>query len=242
MKRINYIITLVLVISFNHLMAQLTAGKVVYERKTNLYKRLKHWEDVREWIKESDKIKVDEFELYFNDTISCFKPVESDVREDYEWATSKNQTCQNFKTQNKTTFKRIWGEEFLLKDSVLVRKWKITDAQRNIAGHVCRKAIWQENDSSRIYAWYAEDIEAYSGPESFNGLPGLILGLATEDGGTIYFAKKVEFVKPLPKDLVLPKSKLKPLTTAEFRKRLEKDYGKEKWGKAMILNNFGGVN
>jgi hypothetical protein len=25
-------------------------------------------------------------------------------------------------------------------------------------------------------------------------------------------------------------------------KQLQKDYGKEKWGKAMILNNFGGIN
>lgn len=222
--------------------AQITSGKVVFERKTNLHKRLKHWENVKEWIKESDKVKVDEFELVFNDTISCFKPIESDVREDFEWTTSKNNTWQNFNSQTKLTVKRIWGEEFLLRDSLIKRKWKITDAQRNIAGHVCRKAIWQENDSSRIYAWYAEDIEAFTGPESFNGLPGLILGLATEDGGAIYFAKKVEFTKPPLKDVQLPKTKQKAISTTDFRKRLEKDYGKEKWGKAMILNNFGGVN
>ncbi|MCX6292662.1 MAG: hypothetical protein NT126_13025 [Bacteroidetes bacterium] len=33
------------------------------------------------------------------------------------------------------------------------------------------------------------------GPESFVGLPGAILGLATEDGSVIYFAKNVEAVK-----------------------------------------------
>jgi hypothetical protein len=32
------------------------------------------------------------------------------------------------------------------------------------------------------------------------------------------------------------------MRTADFLKQLQKDYGKEKWGKAMLLNNFGGVN
>ena len=30
------------------------------------------------------------------------------------------------------------------------------------------------------------------GPEGFDGLPGTILGLATEDGGVVYFAKIIE--------------------------------------------------
>ena len=102
--------------------------------------------------------------------------------------------------------------------------------------------IRDRNDSSRVYAWYADEIIPGFGPESFNGLPGMILGLATEDGGTIYFAKKVEIVKPNAEVFLLPKTKKKPMKTDEFRAQLVKQYGKEKWGKAMLLNNFGGVN
>ncbi|MDZ4663306.1 MAG: GLPGLI family protein [Bacteroidota bacterium] len=222
--------------------AQITYGKVTYERKTNLYKRLKHWEDVKEWVKEGDKVKIDEFELTFTDSVSCFKPVESEYRDNFEWATSLNTTYQNKVTDSKVTFKKIWGEEFMLKDSLSKRKWKITDGQRIIAGFNCRKAIWVENDSSRVYAWYADEIVPGFGPESFNGLPGLILGLASEDGGTIYFAKKVEVILPKPEVFQLPKTKKKPVKTTEFREQLAKQYGKEKWGKAMLLNNFGGVN
>jgi GLPGLI family protein len=222
--------------------AQINYGKVTYERKTNLHKRLKHWEDVKEWIKESDKIKIDEFELFFNDTMSVFKPIETDYRENFEWATSRNMTYQNKKADTKITFKKIWGEEFILSDSLSKRVWKITDGQRNIAGYNCRKAIWVENDSSRVYAWYTDDIIPGFGPESFNGLPGMILGLATEDGGTIYFAKKVELLNPTTVSLAQPKTKKKAMKTADFKKQLQKDYGKEKWGKAMLLNNFGGVN
>ncbi len=240
--KINFFIIIFYFLCISNLKSQITYGKVTYERKTNLYKRLKHWEDIKEWVKESDKIKIDDFELFFNDTISCFKPVESEYRDNYEWATSRNLTYQNKAADSKITLKKIWGEEFMLKDSLSRRRWKITDGQRNIAGYNCRKAIWKENDSSRVYAWYAEEISPGFGPESFNGLPGLILGLATEDGGTIYFAKKVEIIKPSLTNLILPKTKKKPIKTEEFKKQLIKDYGKEKWGKAMILNNFGGVN
>jgi GLPGLI family protein len=238
-KHIRIIIFVLLVGSMS---AQVNSGKIVYERKTNLHKRLKHWEEVKEWIKEADKIKVDEFELIFNDSVSCFKPIESEYRDNFEWATNKNTTYQYKARDTKVTIKKIWGEDFLLKDSLSKRKWKITEGQRNIAGYNCRKAIWVENDSSRVYAWYADEVIPGFGPESFNGLPGMILGLATEDGGTIYFAKKVEIVKPAPEVFMLPKTKKKPMKTAEFREQLVKQYGKEKWGKAMLLNNFGGVN
>lgn len=222
--------------------SQITYGKITYERKTNLHKRFKHWEDVKEWIKESEKVKIDEFELYFNDTVSYFVPIESEYREQYDWATNKNITYQYFNQDVKVTYKKIWGEEFVLKDSIFKRQWKITDNQRNIAGYNCRKAIWVENDSSKIYAWYTNELIPSTGPESFNGLPGVILGLATEDGGTVYFAKKVEVVKPTAAVFVLPKTKKKSIKTDEFKKQLVKEYGKEKWGKAMIINNFGGVN
>ncbi len=238
-KNIGILVLLSFVLSSN---AQIAYGKVTYERKTNLYKRMKHWEDVKEWIKEADKVKVEDFELTFNDSTACFKPVETEERDYFEWATNKNTTYQYKSSDTKITFKKIWGEEFMLKDSLVKRKWKITDGQRNIAGYNCRKAIWVENDSSRVYAWYADEIVPGFGPESFNGLPGLILGLATEDGGTIYFAKKVEIIQPKTEVFLLPKTKKKPMSTTEFKDQLVKQYGKEKWGKAMILNNFGGVN
>lgn len=240
MSKRAFILILLAFVSISN--AQVSYGKVTYERKTNLYKRMKHWEDVKEWIKEADKVKVEDFELTFNDSTACFKPVETEERDNFEWATNRNTTYQYKASDTKITFKKIWGEEFMLKDSLAKRKWKITDGQRTIAGYNCRKAIWVENDSSRVYAWYADEIIPGFGPESFNGLPGLILGLATEDGGTIYFAKKVEIVQPKQEVFMLPKTKKKPMKTTEFKDQLVKQYGKEKWGKAMILNNFGGVN
>lgn len=219
--------------------SQITFGKITYERKTNLYKRFKDWDDIKEWIKESDKTKVDYFELVFNDSLSCFRPVESELKEQYDWATVKNSVYQNKKQNSRITYKKIWGESFILKDSLMNRTWKITDNKRVICGYSCRKAIWQANDSTRIYAWYCNEIENSIGPESYTGLPGAILGLATEDGGVIYFAKSIEVIAPEPNKISPPKNKQKIYSTVELKTQLEKDFGKEKWGKAMIFNNFG---
>jgi len=216
--------------------AQITSAKITFERKTNLYKKLKG--NVENWLKEEDKVKIDYFELFINDTCSLFKPQESDLKENMSWATSKNTVLQNFKLNTRYVIKPMWGEELHLTDSMFKRKWQITESSRKIAGYACRKAVWQANDSTRIYAWFSYDIVPATGPESFNGLPGTILGLATEDGGVVYFAKKVEVLTPTPATFILPKKK-KVYTIPELKAQMEKQYGKEKWFKSMILEQFG---
>ena len=219
-------------------LSQITYGKITFERKTNLYKKFKNNGDVKEWLKEEDKNKVDIFELYFNDSLSVFKPQESDLVERMSWSTTKNVVYQNKNTNKRLTEKKIWGEAFLVADTIRSFNWKITDSKRSICGYQCRKAIWQANDSTRIYAWFCSEINATIGPESFLGLPGAILGLATEDGGVIYFAKSIDVVKPELTILLPKKTKQKIYKSAELKAQLEKDFGKEKWGKLMIYNNF----
>lgn len=217
--------------------AQITSGKIVFERKTNLYKKFKD-DNVKEWIKEIDKSKVDYFELYFNDSMSMFMPQESDLKERMSWATSKNTTYQNFNLKSTLSIKSVWGEQLYVQDSLKKREWKITESKRVISGYTCRKAIWEMNDTTRIYVWYTDDIVPSVGPESFCGLPGAILGLATEDGGVIYFAKSVEGMKPTIEQLSPKTGKNKVYATAELKTKLEKDFGKNPWGKAMIRELF----
>lgn len=217
--------------------AQITSGKIVFERKTNLYKKFKD-DNVKEWIKEIDKSKVDYFELYFNDSMSMFMPQESDLKERMSWATSKNTTYQNFNSKSTLSIKSVWGELLYVQDSLKKREWKITESKRVISGYSCRKAIWEMNDSTRIYVWYTDDIVPSVGPETFAGLPGAILGLATEDGGVIYFAKSVEATKPTIEQLTPKTGKNKIYATAELKTKLEKDFGKNPWGKAMIRELF----
>ena len=118
-------------------------------------------------------------------------PIESAVPSKADWATSKNTVIQDFSNDERISIYNLFGESKTVKDPIIKRTWKITERKRNIAGYSCRRAIWPKNDSTRIYAWYTDQIIVSTGPESFNGLPGTILGLATEDGGVVYFAKIV---------------------------------------------------
>jgi GLPGLI family protein len=235
MKIKLYILAILFLSHFSE--AQVSSAKITYERKTNLYKKMKG-DNVKNWIKEEDKIKLDYFELYFNDTCSVFKPQESELKENFSWATQKSTVYQNFNTSQRYTIKDMWGENLHIRDSLRERKWHITESTRKVAGYNCRKAIWRANDSTRIYAWFSYDLVTSTGPESFYGLPGVILGLATEDGGVVYFAKKVELIKTDPLMLVPPKKK-KVYTTRELKVQMEKEYGKEKWFKGMWHEQFG---
>jgi GLPGLI family protein len=236
-NKINLLAFLVVLTSYTA-QAQLTSGKITYERKTNLVKKFKDSEWAKEYIKEKNKIDI--FELYFNDTASVFKEKETDELIRNDWYTSRNQVYQNYARNQKLTIKSVWGEKFAITDSISKRAWKMTDSKRNIAGFNCRKAIWQSTDSSKLkmYAWYCNEIAPSVGPESFNGLPGAILGLATEDGGIVFFATKVETSNPNLNTLWY-KSKKKRYTSAEFKAEITAQFGKDQWFKRQMKELFG---
>ncbi len=65
------------------------------------------------------------------------------------------------------------------------------------------------------------------------------MGIATEDGGVIYFAKSVELTKPDLIAMAPKKGKNKIYSPDELKVKLQKDFGKSPWGKVMIKNVFG---
>jgi GLPGLI family protein len=218
--------------------AQISSAKITFERRTNLLKKYKHERNAYKWFKEDEKIKTEYFEMFVSDTFSVFRPKESDLKELYTWATTKNTVYQDLKKNARYSIKMMWGDELHLTDTLTRRSWQIASGTRKIAGYVCRKAVWKVNDSTRIYAWFSYDLLPSTGPESFNGLPGTILGLATEDGGVVYFATNVEAIKPPAEVFKLP-SKKKIYTSKEVIGRLTERYGHEKWFKREMTEQFG---
>ena len=204
---IKNILILTLVLNTNINLGQITHGVILYERKTNLLKKYKSPESQR-WLR-GEKVKIDRFNLHFSPNKSIFMPVESAVPSKADWATSKNTVLQDFEKNERVSIYNLFGDRKTVKDEIVKRTWKITERKRNIAGYSCRRAIWSKNDSTRIYAWYTDQITSSTGPETFNGLPGTILGLATEDGGVVYFAKivneKYQNIDAISSDLKIKK-------------------------------------
>lgn len=214
---------------------QYREGKITYERRTNLYKTL--GPRAKEWVKEKDKIKIEIFELTFTDSAAFYHLKPTDIADPMPWGTNKNTVFRDLNTTSFYTIRDMWGEEVHIEDELPQRDWKMTTSTRNIAGFDCRKAFWQVDDSTRIYAWYSEEIIPTIGPERFTGLPGAILGIASEDGGTVYFAKNVEFYQPKLEEFEIKRSK-KVQNMKETREQLEIAASKSRWMKINVDHYF----
>ena len=216
----------------------ITSGKITFERRTNLEKRYTD-QRRRRMINDDNKIRNEFFTLTFNDSISIFKPVPVEKTDGMmSWMTTKNSYLQNLNSKRQISILALFGQDVYVNDSLPSRNWKVTDNKRTIAGYECRKAIYQKNDSTRIYAWYSPALIPSIGPEGFCGLPGTILGVASEDGGVIYFAKKVDVAQPPSSELKLEIGKNKVFTLQELRQKLEKEYGNTPWGKRIFDDLF----
>lgn len=207
--------------------SQIQEGKIVFERKTNLFKRFTD-KSTQDYIKEENKYKVDNFTLYFNDSLSVFLPEESYDNNRLSWATNSNTVVQDFVSNTTRTIYSFSGAPILVLDSLPKRQWKLTDKWRTICQIECMQAVYEIDDSTRIYAWFTASITPNIGPESYWDLPGAILGLATEDGSVTYFAKSVEEMK-IDMELYLPKfNDKKARTRDEVIEKAKKDFKFEK--------------
>jgi len=235
-RRFSVVVLLTLVCATSY--GQITTGTILFERKTNLKKQLGDNPRAKQFITEENKIRIEQFELHFNDSMAAFLPVESDEEEAgmMKYFTTRNSVYQDLSKDEKMTVMDLWGNETYLKGEMSGRSWKVTESKRKIGGYLCRKAIWEMNDSTRIYAWFSVDIVPPVGPEGFSGLPGTILGLATENGGVIYFAKSVSLIAPKPELLTTDPGKKDVYTKPELRELLE-----EKMGKWMKKSDFDGM-
>lgn len=135
--------------------------------------------------------------------------------------------------------KSIYEETYLITDSTRRIQWRITNETRDIAGYPCRRANAIVLDSVYVVAFYTDQIPVSGGPESFTGLPGMILGVALPHENTTYFATKVDDRPVLAKELEAPK-KGKAVNYPELRAQLESSL--KNWGehaqtivKAMLL-------
>ena len=201
----NILATSVIVLLSTISIAQMTQGKIVYERRTNLKKTIGDNPRFGKMINDDNKIRKENFELLFNDSTSVFRYIEEEEEEEggmMKYFTQRNTLYQNLPDNEFLLVANMFGQDVYLSDSTAQRSWAVTDSKRKFAGYMCRKAVWEMNDSTRFYAWFSPDIVPSMGPEGFSGLPGAILGLATENGAIVYFASEV-IEQEIPQELTV---------------------------------------
>jgi GLPGLI family protein len=208
MKNI-FAITLLMLIGLSTSKAQnvrfTPAGVIEFEKSTNMYALMKKAADkstqsyMREaydsYKKNNPQFKVLQSTLTFSNNKTLFTPIipAESSRGFFNDPMSEQNSIVYTDLANGlfTAQKKVYEENFLVKDSVRKINWKLTNEVRTIAGYECRRANAVILDSIYVVAFYTDKIPVSGGPESFNGLPGMILGVALPHENITWFAKTV---------------------------------------------------
>jgi len=217
----------------------LSQGRIEYEKKINLYAQLddeddQGWKDLMK--KSMPQFKTTYFDLMFNGNKTLYKPGRENTDNNRIWQqpAEDNVVFTDLDKAQSTSQKNVYEQAFLIQDSTRKIQWKITDETRTIAGFECRRANALIMDSVYIVAFYTDAITTSGGPESFTGLPGMILGVAIPHEHITWFATKVYTETVTDVQLKAP-AKGKKTTNTSLKETLQdrmKDWGK--WGKRYI--------
>lgn len=217
------------------------SGVIEFEKSINQHAAIKKMMDrsgsrmgdsFDDYKKSIPQFKLLKSTLSFSDNKTLFKPMaETGNGMDMFGAPGGEQaniTYTDLSTSTFTTEKVFFEETFLVKDSTRKINWKLTSEMRDIAGYECRRANAVIMDSLYVVAFYTDKIPVSGGPESFCGLPGMILGIALPHENITWFAKSVTD-KPLPLGEIKPPAKGKPTDNKGLAETVNKLMGR--WGK-----------
>jgi len=195
----------------------ITSGTIEFERTQNMFAMIKkkvttdHPENKQyyeQYQKSEPQFLKYQSTLVFNTKNSLFTPIPGKPIPwfyDEPIADQLNIVYSDFSTGMTTTQKEFYERTYLIKDTLRKIKWKITDETRTVAGYTCRRANGLVLDSIYVVAFYAENIHVPGGPESFTGLPGMILKLSLPHEHVSWLATKVTTVAVEEKKIVPPK-------------------------------------
>jgi GLPGLI family protein len=229
-----------------------TQGIIEYEKKVNMYalftEQIKKYPDdsfgvkiFEDYKKNNPQFKLLKSTLAFGKGQTLFTPIEESVVANswFNFSAIQQNNVVYMRPAEKSSIvqKKIFEEIYLVKDSTRKINWKMTNEIRNIAGYDCRRANAMILDSVYVVAFYAEEIPVAGGPESFSGLPGMILGVALPYEHVTWFATSVTD-QPVGDEKLKAPVKGKPVNQKKLMEILTgalKDWGK---GAQEYLKSF----
>ncbi|HWK58043.1 MAG TPA: GLPGLI family protein [Parapedobacter sp.] len=229
------------------------SGVIEFEKRVNMYAKIKDRvgkssfmeQAFEQYQRANPQFKAFKYNLAFNGTKTRFWPQDSQAASSGGFFGSDpsidmgNIIATDLLAQQGTSQKSIYEETYLITDSLRQIQWRFTNESREIAGYECRRANAIVLDSIYVVAFYTDQIPVSGGPESFSGLPGMILGVALPYEHVTYFATKVDDRPVSAKELAAP-TKGKAVNYGELGEQLKASL--KNWGdyaqsilKAMLL-------
>ena len=160
--------------------------------------------------------------------------------------TPQDEYLNNYNTKKTWTFKEYAGQPFYVSGELSDRRWKLNPLESKvILGYQCMQATTSETNKSAfprrdesgntimvdtlitttITAWFTDALSSSAGPETYFGLPGLILEASINDGLYTISATNVE-KREVTKDEIKINSKGKKVSDDQYKKIVE-DHQKE---------------
>lgn len=218
-----------------------TSGVIEFDKTSNVYAIIKKEinKDNESYVqpafeqykKNQPQFKVLKSTLKFGNNKTLFTPIEQETPPNNFFnvviAEQNSTIYSDLNSGLSTNQKKVFEETFLLKDTLRKINWKITDETREISGYQCRRANALIMDSVYVVAFYTDKIPVTGGPESFTGLPGMILGVALPHENVNWFATKVTDTN-VPETTLIPPKKGKPVNNKQFKETLNKAL--KEWG------------
>ena len=234
--------------------AQQLKGKIIFERTVEIKIAIAtaNGEPNEALQNMLPKTRTDRFELSFNNGQTLWKQLEEEQPEADNAMIgggggmmirtmsigSDDILFTNVETSKKVEQRELGTKKYIIEDSLIKLKWKLSEETKTILGQLCRKAtsvristrmtMNMDNgkmerkevaDTAQITAWFTPSIPVSAGPAEYQGqLPGMILEL--ESGRSSF--KAVELSEKVDLASIKEPKGSKRVTQAEFNKERDK--------------------
>jgi GLPGLI family protein len=217
-------------------------GKITYEQKVDMYRRIPA--DNQQLRSMISQFRTAKFELLFGGNQSLFKSVEEepDMTEQNTGGvviriggSGENEFYKNFNTQKAVEVRELMEDLYLVEDSIHSLPWKLEEGETKvILGYTCKKATGKTERGSDIVAWYCEDISVPAGPDQFNSLPGMILGVDANKGEIVFTAIALD--KNADTKKIKVPTKGKKISSADYAAKQKEAFGNQPGGMRIVTN------
>jgi GLPGLI family protein len=236
----NLLAVLISIFALQGTNAQLKEGKIVYEQKIDVHRRMQD-EQMKAMV---PQFRTSRFDLNFADNQSIYK-----VQEEEPDITGNNgngtflmhfggataEYYKNFATQKQVEKRELGDKDYIIEDSIRHLNWKLLDETKVILGYRCKKASGKTERGSDVDAWYTEEIAVSSGPETFSGLPGMILQVDINKDEFVITAVSME--KSADKKELKAPSNGKKITPGDFAAKQKELFGDQSGPVMRVVNN-----
>jgi len=228
---------------FNSMRAQvfINKGMIEYEVVLNNHKAMGEGTWAEMFKDKISRLSTSYYQLTFDTDKSIYRFNRKDEKTKSPWGNDGSEDNIWFNDYSNDKFvqqKNVFGETYILTDSLKKIHWKITNENRMIAGFNCRKAVGILFDSVYVFAFYTDEITVTGGPMSLNGLPGMIMGITIPRMFCSWVATKLE-VNGVNYGNITAPVKGKKKRAAELQEtivKVTKDWGN--WGQQAVWNIF----